>query len=143
MSEPIHIISLGAGVQSPCLLFATDSKRRRGTVRMDGVKMMAHQAAWICVNGTIPPGMCVLHRCDNPQCINPEHLFLGTQDDNMKDMARKGRHVGFKQWDGRTHCKSGHLICEANIYTRIRNGKIRRECRKCRNEATYRYAKRS
>jgi hypothetical protein len=42
-------------------------------------------------NGEIPPGMWVLHHCDNPPCVRPDHLFLGTQSDNMQDMIRKGR----------------------------------------------------
>lgn len=41
--------------------------------------------------GPVPPKFCVLHRCDNRLCINPEHLFLGTRDDNMQDMIEKGR----------------------------------------------------
>jgi len=56
-----------------------------------GMRTRAHRAAWILANGPIPKGMSVLHRCDRPRCVNPMHLFLGTQDDNMKDSARKGR----------------------------------------------------
>lgn len=52
----------------------------------------AHRAAWDETYGPIPEGMRVLHKCDNPPCINPEHLFLGTQGDNVIDMAAKGRH---------------------------------------------------
>lgn len=52
---------------------------------------LAHRAAWRIMKGEIPPGMFVLHRCDNPACMNPSHLFLGTQADNLKDMWAKGR----------------------------------------------------
>lgn len=51
----------------------------------------ASHASFQLYNGEIPKGMFVLHKCDNPACINPKHLFLGTQRDNMKDMASKKR----------------------------------------------------
>jgi hypothetical protein len=55
-----------------------------------------HRAAWELTYGPIPEGMFVLHRCDNPPCCKPEHLFLGTQKDNMQDCKLKGRN-----FDGR------------------------------------------
>jgi len=56
-----------------------------------GVSRYTHRAAWELENGLIPPGMHVLHKCDNRPCCSAEHLFLGTHSDNMADMTAKGR----------------------------------------------------
>lgn len=60
----------------------------------------AHRVAWKIVNGSIPDGLYVLHKCDNPVCCNPTHLFVGTPKDNVEDMMRKGRHATQKRAAG-------------------------------------------
>lgn len=52
---------------------------------------LAHRLSWIIVYGPIPDDKQVLHRCDNPKCVNPNHLFIGTHQDNMRDKMHKGR----------------------------------------------------
>lgn len=51
----------------------------------------AHRFAWEIANGSIPKGLCVLHRCDNPKCVRADHLFVGTSADNTRDRHAKGR----------------------------------------------------
>lgn len=72
-----------------------------GVMKVGGKPVRAHRVAWEVANGPIPAGAFVCHHCDTPLCVNPAHLFLGTHDDNMEDMARKGRGrsaMGMRHW---------------------------------------------
>lgn len=62
-----------------------------GRVEWEGRPWLSHRVAWTLLVGPIPAGRNVLHRCDNPPCGNPDHLFLGSQSDNMRDAWNKGR----------------------------------------------------
>ena len=81
------------------------------TLRDPKRTVTAHRASWITFRGPIPSGMCVLHKCDVRCCVNPSHLFLGTNRDNMDDMTAKGR---------RNECKDG----EKHHNARLRNEDI-------------------
>ena len=62
-----------------------------GRLRVDGKKVLAHRASYEEFNGVITDGLLVCHVCDTPSCINPDHLFLGTNKDNYTDSVNKGR----------------------------------------------------
>ena len=57
----------------------------------NGWRVYAHRLSWWLANGKIPKGASILHRCDVPRCVNPAHLFVGSQKDNMHDAVQKGR----------------------------------------------------
>lgn len=90
-----------------------------GTFRMgDGGGSNAHRAAWKLYIGPIPPGKSILHRCDNRACVNPDHLFVGTQYDNIADMNRKCRQAG-APGEKNPKCKlSEEQVCAIRADTR-------------------------
>ena len=71
---------------------ATGANGRYGRFGIGSKVLLAHRVAWTLAHGELPDAARVLHRCDNPLCVNPAHLFLGTQGDNLRDMTSKGRH---------------------------------------------------
>lgn len=87
-SRQQRLAALSVKDESGCINFI-GSRDRLGYGKFDGA--LAHRAAWEVHNGPIPVGLYVCHKCDNPSCINPEHLFVGTQLENVRDMIAKGR----------------------------------------------------
>ena len=69
----------------------TGHTQKYGRFQHAGKKMGAHRFSYILNIGEIPDGLWVLHKCDNPPCVNPKHLFLGTRQDNVDDRVSKGR----------------------------------------------------
>lgn len=92
---------------------------------------LAHRVSFILNFGPLPEQACVLHRCDNPPCVNPAHIFLGTRDINNKDRASKGRTV--TPMMNLTHCKRGHEFTKENTVIRINGTRL---CRICVNEGS-------
>ena len=87
-------------MNSQCIIFqGFKDSAGYGHTTHGGKKLSAHRKAWLIANGDIPPGMVVCHKCDNPSCINPDHLFIGTHADNARDRDSKGR--------GRTRISKG------------------------------------
>lgn len=79
-------------VESGCIEWqAAKNNDGYGQVKYNGKMRLAHRVAYELANGAIDPELCVMHTCDNPSCINPYHLVLGTHQENMADMARKSR----------------------------------------------------
>lgn len=100
---PVHAPELG-----PCWLW-TGSKNNHGygQIRIEYQCLMAHRVAWVLTNlKPIPSKLHLLHACDNPACVNPEHTCPGTRFDNMQDAASKGRTHGQRAF-GQT-CPNGH-----------------------------------
>jgi hypothetical protein len=110
-----------------------------GQIKVNGRQLKTHRYVYEQLVGDIPDGMFVCHKCDNPPCCNPDHLFLGTPRDNTQDMVQKGRRVDVNST--KSHCPRGHAYSSEN--TRITsNGS--RACIECdRQHQKRRWAKTS
>lgn len=108
-----------------------------GFIRINGWNnRRAHRVTFAWANGYwrrnggdigLPEGMIVMHTCDNPPCVNPRHLKLGTTADNMAEKVRKNRTAGQR----RTHCSKGHELTPENVFHPL-GKKSHRQCKICR-----------
>lgn len=102
-------------------------------------QVLAHRVAWESANGHVPDGMFVCHKCDNPRCVRPDHLFLGTNSDNIQDSIAKGRfRRGFRERN--RFCVNGHEFTPRNTYF-LKSRPGTRLCKMCRREKYARWAK--
>lgn len=115
-----------------------------GAATVGKAKGFAHRVQWMLTHGPIPKKQCVCHRCDNPRCVNPDHLFLGTYRDNIHDSMQKGRFLAWattgvtlsgrpaRRHGPQPHCRRGHLI-----QTAAKGYRFCRECNQRRAHAYY------
>lgn len=97
-----RLVARSKATESGCIVWTgSTDKCGYGRIWANGRLESAHRASYEAHIGKIPEGLCVLHRCDNPPCINPSHLFLGTPLDNSNDKIAKGRNrkaAGERHW---------------------------------------------
>lgn len=101
-----------------------------GQFRLSKQEGYAHRSAWTLINGEIPKGMYICHKCDNRACCNVNHLFLGTHKDNMQDCSKKGRTSN--QNKRKTHCPRGHEYSLGSFYLYTSKTGTKRECKECK-----------
>ena len=117
---------------------APDKRTGRGSFSILGFSMSAPRAAYLIAKGAVG-NLFACHSCDNPRCVNPAHLWLGTNSENIRDAVNKGRVKRAR----RTHCPSGHKITPDNRLTRYRENTKYYICKICDRASKKRYRDRN
>jgi len=116
---------------------------------MFGKHIKAHRMSYLIHVGDIPAGKVVMHSCDNPSCVNPDHLSVGSYSDNIQDCVRKGRFRGgrlggrlygsLSSRSSSSKCKNGHdMTLSSNVYQSPNSGRM---CKICKRAYDYAYRK--
>lgn len=113
----------------PCHVWTGTTDQGYGRLRIPGGYIRAHRYSWRLAFGPIPDGVLVLHKCNNRACVNPAHLYLGTERDNALDAVRAGTMTN--PWRGRQTCSKGHAYTPENTRIRQRGGHAWRLCVTC------------
>ena len=113
---------------------AARNSKGYGSLCVGGKWTMAHRHAYALTHGPIAKGLVVRHTCDNPPCVNPAHLLLGTYSDNMRDALERGRHGQASK----THCPLGHAYEGGNVRVYRDRARYCRECDSIRKHARWR-----
>lgn len=108
-----------------------------GRIRIGGRQYLAHRCVFAMLKGEVPTDKVVCHTCDNPKCVNPEHLFLGSQADNIRDCVRKGRSHNPRPKALPEYCRRcGYRRLEDDLANK--NGvRFCRNCKKLNRRARY------
>lgn len=127
-----------SGGDDACWLWTGCRRNQRyGHCRWGGKMRSSHRIAWEITNGVIPDGLCVCHHCDNPPCVNPKHLFLGTQLDNVRDYIAKGLDIKTRARGDRHGRRVHPETCprgESSGKARLTNAKVLEMRRRFANE---------
>jgi hypothetical protein len=110
MSEPNGRFWSKVEKSGDCWKWRANTRKGYGSIKVNRKELYAHRHSWEIHNGAIPPGLSVLHKCDNPLCVRPDHLFIGTQKDNMSDCSNKGR--------------SGRTLGEQNVFAVLKENEV-------------------
>jgi hypothetical protein len=134
--EQIERFWNGVEKLSDCWVWkSSKAKNSYGRITIDKKRVLTHRVALFLAGVKLSKTDCVLHKCDNPPCCNPEHLFVGSRVDNNRDAKIKGRTASSKNgksFESKvTHCPNGHLYSSENIYLEKKKYGLGRKCRAC------------
>lgn len=117
-----------------CWLWQGTKAKGYGRLNIDGKRVYAHRFSYSVSKGILEPSQVIMHTCDNPSCVNPDHLVQGTQKDNVLDMINKGRQTHGRYNAAKTHCSKGHEYTEDTVYVLPSRPNVR-YCKVCKNDA--------